>query len=115
MSTKSTGSKGEDIASAFLKKKNYKILSRNFRTRYGELDIVAQDKDIIVFVEVKTRKSRSHGTGIEAITPQKIEKLHQISLQYMQKVLGYEPKCRFDVIDILIQDNLKIKHIKNAF
>lgn len=73
---------GEDLACDFLKKNGYKILTRNFRSKFGEIDIVAQEKDTLVFVEVKTRWSKSFGPPEEAITPWKVRKMIKASQYY---------------------------------
>jgi putative endonuclease len=69
------GKTGEDIATSFLQGKGYRILERNFRVRYGELDIVAESGDAIVAVEVKTRRSRDFGLPEEAVTPRKLTEI----------------------------------------
>jgi len=69
------GKLGEDTAAEYLQKQGYDILSRNFRTKYGEIDIVSQKDGIIYCVEVKTRLSNRYGSPIDAITPQKLQKM----------------------------------------
>lgn len=79
MSTKTLGDRGENLASDLLQKNGYKILTRNFRSKFGEIDIVALDPQVrppaLVFVEVKTRWSQAFGTPEEAITPWKIKNI----------------------------------------
>jgi putative endonuclease len=65
---KPLGSKGEDLAVRFLEKKGYRILSRNFRTPVGEIDVIAEDRNTLVFIEVKTRTDDSFGHPFEAVT-----------------------------------------------
>ena len=115
MNTKSLGNKGEQSAAKYLENKGYEIVICNFRTRYGEIDIIAKDKELLVFVEVKLRRSKSYGTGLEAITPHKVEKIHQVAMEYIQSNYESEPACRFDVIEILNSNQMKIQHIENAF
>ncbi len=115
------GNIGEEAAVKLLKKKKYKILERNFTIRGGEIDIIAEDKDFLVFVEVKLRKSDAFGRPSEYVDFYKREHLKKAALTYMQKN-AYEGNCRFDVVEIIGEVNdagkLKIKEenlIKNAF
>ncbi|MEF3255700.1 MAG: YraN family protein [Deferribacterales bacterium] len=105
------GKIGEDEASEFLKKKGFSILEKNFRSRFGEIDIICKKGDLIVFVEVKMRNSNFYGTGFEAITSSKKNKLIKTAEYF---ILKYKKDClyRFDVISI---DNGNIVHIENAF
>jgi len=80
--TRNLGILGEDLAAEFLRKNGYKILERNFRSKFGEIDIIAQDKDTLVFVEVKTRWSEKFGLPEEAITPWKIKKIKKAGEYY---------------------------------
>ncbi len=75
LNTHKLGEIGENLAIKFLEKNGYKILERNFRSKFGEIDIIAQDKNTLVFVEVKTRLNNKFGLAEEAITPWKIEKI----------------------------------------
>jgi putative endonuclease len=84
---KTIGTLGEDKATQYLESQDYNILTRNFRTRYGEIDIVAQKDSAIYCVEVKTRLSNRFGSAIDAITPQKLNKMHlmaEILIQYLR-------------------------------
>ena len=112
----SLGKLGEEIASDFLKNKGYKIIERNFRTRFGELDIIAKDGNCLVFIEVKTRKNLFFGLGRESITLSKQNKIRHTALFYLQKrKIGYT-KIRFDVVEILLsKNNAKITLIREAF
>lgn len=115
MNTKSLGNKGEQKAAEYLKNKGYDIVICNFRTRYGEIDIIAKDKEVLVFAEVKLRSSQNYGRGLEAITSRKIEKIHQVAMEYIQSNYQSEPACRFDVIEIVNSNQMEILHIENAF
>ena len=106
------GKKGEKLAVKYLKKQGCKILLTNYVTPAGEADIVCQDKDEIVFVEVKTRTSDSYGTPAEAVGKQKRERYVKIAKFYWLKT-GEEPNARFDVIEVWADG--KIEHLKNAF
>lgn len=112
---KDIGSKGEEIAADYLKKKGYSILYRNYKTPYGEADIITKDNDTVVFVEVKTRSNVSFGQPFEAVNFKKQERLKRIALFYMKNI-NRQIKIRFDVISISSEDGRdKIEHIKEAF
>lgn len=116
MSNKTVGDKGEDIACDFLKKQGYKILERNFRIRGGEIDIVAKDKNYLVFVEVKTRYSYDYGLPVESITPWKIKYLLKTAQFYLLKVKWGDGPYRLDFVGVDFMDNPdqpKIELIKN--
>lgn len=108
--------RGEDIAAKFLKEKGYKIIERNFRKGYGEIDIIAIHKNILVFIEVKTRTSNKFGTPFEAITYFKLKTLVKTAEFY--KVLN--PKLpeslRIDAISVILDENndtSQIEHMEN--
>lgn len=113
------GKAGEDSASAYLKKKGYRILCRNFRCKAGEIDIIAEDNNIVVFVEVKTRSGNELGTPVTALTPQKQKKITAISRSFLasHKVDGRQ--CRFDVVSVTGHpdhpDSWEIKLLQDAF
>ncbi|MBI2264061.1 MAG: YraN family protein [Armatimonadetes bacterium] len=108
------GASGEDLAAEYLQGKGFRILSRNYRTPLGELDLVARHKDVLVFVEVKTRRSVRFGAGFEAVGPDKQRRLSRMAVSYMvrEKVTGV--RCRFDVVSIQ-GDRKTLVHIPNAF
>lgn len=113
---KEEGKKGEEIAADFLKKQGCEILVKNFRTKSGEVDIIALDKNILVFVEVKTRKSFEYGLPIEAITKRKIKSIINVA-QYFKLLHPELPHAlRIDAISIQLDQNNKaeeIEHFKN--
>lgn len=96
------GAIGEDIAVDLLKRNGLVILARNFRCRFGEIDIIAKDHTTLVFVEVKTRKSLSCGRPEEAVTYRKQAKLRLLAAVYLQKKLSLLTSCRFDVCSIYL-------------
>ncbi len=106
------GRVGENKACEFLKKAGYKILEKNYKTFIGEIDIIAKDKDTIVFVEVKTRMDDGFGSPSEAVNRKKQEKYYKVASEYLQKNRENDSPCRFDVIEI--QDG-QINHIIDAF
>ncbi len=107
-----TGNAGEEQATRFLQKQGYKILARNFATTAGEVDIVAQHKKALVFVEVKTRTSDAFGGPIAAVTAAKQRRIVRAAIQYIKATAPKFDSIRFDVIGIL-PDSLE--HIPNAF
>ncbi len=117
MNKKELGAIGEKYAADYLKGKKYEILQLNFSCPLGEIDIIAKHKNSIVFVEVKTRTSTKFGKGMEAVNYYKQQKLRKVALYYLNNKAPFFSNIRFDVIDILIQneDEIKIEHIENAF
>ena len=109
------GRKGELIAKEYLVSKGYNILNLNYRNKIGEIDIIALEKDILVFVEVKTRTSTKFGYAYEAVNRKKQEKIIYCSQLYMQqnRLLNYQ--MRYDIIEVYLTSNLKINHIQNSF
>lgn len=110
------GRLGEELARGYLEKKGYIILAENYRTPFGELDLVARDQETIVFVEVRTRSTRSYGTPLESITHTKQERLIRLALQFCAHHYLYSKNLRFDVIGIYLKNSQpSIEHIPNAF
>lgn len=95
---KQLGAAGEELATHFLVQKGYRILARNWKTKYGEIDIIVSDGSTLVIVEVKTKKDRSYGRAIEMITARKRQKLQMLAIlaaRYYNKV-----KYRIDIVTI---------------
>jgi putative endonuclease len=113
---KALGSKGEDLAIRFLRKKGYRIIKRNYKTFVGEIDIIARDGNTIVFVEVKTRTNNSFGYPFEAVNKKKRQKLKNLALLYLKSQVKESP-VRFDVLSILCTNGteMEIEHLKDAF
>ncbi len=110
------GNKGEDLAVKFLKGKGYKIVSRNFKSPLGEIDIIAEDRGTLVFVEVKTRTDTSFGLPFEAVNYRKREKLKKIALYYLKNRCKNDLPSRFDVLSIQAgSGENRIEHIIDAF
>lgn len=108
------GNLGEDIACSYLKGINYDILERNFNSSFGEIDIIALDKQEFVFIEVKTRFQEAYGTPAEAIDFHKKIHLYNSALYYLYSHSISDYSIRFDVIEIQIKDNFyTISHTKN--
>ena len=110
------GKTGEELAASLLKENGYKILARNFKTKIGEIDIIARDKDTISFVEVKTRHSDKFGLPQEAISRPKQRQISKAALAYLKYNNLLNKKARFDVVSILFSGKEpKMDLIKDAF
>lgn len=115
MSNISIGKQGEEIAKEYLVKQGYKILDTNKRfSRQCEIDIIALDKDILVFCEVKTRSTTVCGVPLEAITKSKYQNIKTGLYLYLQENPMYK-KYRIDAVAVVLNPKLEIKHLKNVF
>ena len=113
---KQVGATGEDLAAAHLKKQGYQILERNYRTPIGEIDLIARHQGALVFIEVKTRRSRRFGSPQEAVHPAKQERLRNLAEYYLQQQGLGEVTVRFDVVGILWQEGKpQVEVIPGAF
>lgn len=114
----SIGQYGEEIACEYLKIHDYKILERNYRTRFGEIDIIAKCNDILVFIEVKTKSGIDFGTPAEMVNKKKKLKLERLAKAYLQEqeLSSEEKKFRIDVVSVILEEGekLEIQHIENA-
>jgi putative endonuclease len=112
----SLGQRGEDLACAELEKLGYVIVDRRFRTRCGELDIVARDAGVLVFVEVKARSGSNFGTPLESVTWQKRQRLSQMAASYLCLKRLTSVACRFDVVSVLEHDGTHtVELVRGAF
>lgn len=110
------GKRGEDIAARFLLEKGLALITRNYRDKFGEVDIIAKDRETLVFVEVKTRRSNRFGLPEEAVTPAKQQKIIRVASNYLVQHQLLDAPVRFDVIAITIdQGNPQITHLVSAF
>ena len=110
-----TGHLAENLAIEALKKKGYRILESNFSNRFGEIDIIAKDKDILVFVEVKSKIGTEFGLPEEMISPYKLRKVKNMATIYMK---GDTLPCRIDVVAVVLsqQGNLiRLTHYENVY
>jgi len=105
------GGEGELRAASYLASRGLAILARNFRTRLGEIDVIAQDGEVLVFVEVRLRSSGSFGGALESITPHKQRRIRAAANLYLSR-LGRMPRCRFDVV--LIEEG-EVRWLRAAF
>lgn len=116
--TAATGHQGEALALAYLLGQQYAIVEKNYRKACGEVDIIAKDRDTLVFVEVKSRTSKAFGTPFEAVDARKQRQLSRIAHEYLHTHQLGEASARFDVIAVLLHPDNRpatIEHIKNAF
>lgn len=116
MDTKRIGRRGEHDAADYLRKKKYRIVGMNFSTRFGEIDLIAESRSHIVFVEVKSRKDARFAQAREYVTPSKQRKLAATAALWLAKNPTEKP-ARFDVIEVYGTDGAvhSINHIENAF
>ena len=111
----SKGKESEKLACTYLKKQGLIFIDKNFYCRFGEIDLIMQHQNTLVFIEVRYRKNQNFGGAKESITPKKQNKIQKTALIYMQKK-GREYNARFDVIAISGESpNLNIEWIQNAF
>lgn len=107
---------GEEEAVRLLKANGYRILARNFKTGAGEIDIIAEDRGVISFIEVKTRSSTRFGTGFEAVSWVKQRKIAKTALIFLKENKFLDKKARFDVVSIdASEDKPKPVLLKSAF
>lgn len=115
LNNKMRGRLGEEAACEFLKQQGFKILEQNFRySRLAEIDIIAKDKDTIVFVEVKARTTQSCGHPFEAINHQKLLNILKAGLAYLQKTDEEYKRYRIDIVSVLGDKNPRIEHLKDV-
>lgn len=110
-----TGRLAENLAATALIKKGYLILKTNFHTRFGEIDIIASDKDTFVFVEVKAKKGLDFGNPEEMINKRKLEKIRRLAEVYTN---GQPVNCRIDIVAIVLDNSnklLRLTHYKNIY
>ncbi len=115
--TVDAGKWGENLAANELARLGYAVLARRYRTRFGEIDIVAQDGGTVVFVEVKARRTERYGSAAESVTSWKQRRIAAMALDYLGRVGRLDDPCRFDVVAI---DGFGTRHatvrvIKDAF
>ena len=113
----SLGKHGEELACRELRRRGYAILARRYRTRWGEIDVVARDGDTLVFVEVKTRRSTGFGGPVAAVNVEKQRRLINMARSYLRCLPGPEPPCRFDVVGVIVTPGSRpvLEVIENAF
>ena len=117
--TKDIGAKGEKIAADYLKKQGYKIVAKNFHSAHGEIDIIAENKEFIIFIEVKARKDseynfKNYGLPCEAVNKQKQQHIIYTAKIYLNDHPN-DKAMRFDVIEVFLGDEIRTNHIEDAF
>lgn len=118
MANKKLGDLGEEYAAQFLKRNGYRILTRRYRCRYGEIDIIAREKNVLVFVEVRSKSDTNHGLPYETINYAKRKHIERVAVEFQKRYRLLDYDCRFDCVSALFGDNYKLKHIeliKDAF
>ena len=118
LNNRELGNLGEDLAVNYLMKNKYIIISRNYRTRYGEIDIIAKDKEYLVFIEVKARKNTNFGYPREAVNFTKQRKIKELANYFLLKENKMNNNIRFDVVEVFLDKNNEaqsIEIITNAF
>jgi putative endonuclease len=101
----SLGKMGEDLACKELERRGYAILARRYRSRFGEIDIVANHQETIVFVEVKARDGDDFGGGAAAVTPWKQRRIAQMAVDYLSRNTLHDCACRFDVVTVDVKED----------
>lgn len=116
MEKRDLGRRGEQEAEQFLRAQGYGIVTRNYRCTYGEIDLVAQDRDILVFVEVRTQGGPTFGDPLESVTQRKQRQIAKAALHYVVRYRVENQPLRFDVIGISWNNSApQIVHVKGAF
>ncbi len=106
------GRTGERLAAEQLVRDGYRLLEQNFRCRYGEIDLIAEDADDLIFVEVKTRRGDAYGRPEEAVTPRKQQKIVQVATYYLDLHACSERSWRVDVVAVQLSRSGKLEEIR---
>jgi len=112
------GKSGESLAEEFLRSKGYEIVERNFKTRFGEIDLVAKDGDTLVFLEVRTKKNAVFGHPFDTVNLKKQRKIINMAKMFLVvKDIPASTVCRFDVIGLIAEEGKEIQifHLRDAF
>lgn len=113
------GRYGEQLAAAHLQNAGLTVLARNWRCSLGELDIVARENDVLVFVEVKTRSGLAFGHPAEAVTEAKAARIHRLAMRWLEehRCAGQRQNLRFDVVSVLrgAASGPEVSHVRGAF
>ena len=113
---KKRGAEGESLAARFLERHGMTILQRNYRYERGEIDIIAEEGEELVFVEVKARRTKSYGEPEDSVTQHKQEQIQTVAEGYLLEHDIRDRACRFDVVAIMFHNGkAEINHIRNAF
>ncbi len=113
---KISGKEGEEMAAKYLEGKGYEIFARNYRVKHQEIDIIAKEKEIYVFVEVKSRSSDAFGFPEDFLTPQQAGRIRNAATYYLAEQNMMPKDIRFDIISILVnKQGIEIEHFEDAF
>ena len=115
MSIDGLGDTGEDAAARFLETRGFEVLARNWRLKMGEIDIIAKEGSILVFVEVKTRRTADFVDPSVAVDFRKQRKLRRLAEAYIAIERPSFERCRFDVVSVVHDGLTKLRHIPDAF
>ena len=117
MGTTAFGREGETAARTYLEKKGYRFIASNFKRTHGEIDLIMEDGDTLVFVEVKSRTNRRYGEPREAVTPMKQQHIRYTAKAYLYSKRQMERSVRFDVVEVMKMPDgsWKFHHMKHAF
>jgi len=109
------GARGEAMAEKYLQRVGYRILARNYRCRFGEIDLIAEEDGNLVFIEVKTRSGTGFGHPLEAVDRRKRGQLTRAARRYLEEIRATERFCRFDVVAICLGAEPQLELVRNAF
>lgn len=111
------GQAGEGLAASALRRVGLQVIAARFRTRHGEIDLIAQQGDLLVFVEVKTRRGRGYGWPAEAVTARKRRRMARVAAAFLQRHRARNRPCRFDVVEVEWIEGREpvVEHIVDAF
>ena len=113
---KSLGKAGEDLAERYLKRQGYAVVERNYRCPLGEIDLIAVNRQAVVFVEVKTRRVDTSGAPLESVNAVKQRRLKRAALHYLNKHRLHDRDVQFDVVGISLASNPpSVRHVRHAF
>ena len=107
------GRRGEEIAKEYLEKKGYKIVEQNYKTKYAEIDLVAKQKNELVFVEVRTKIGENFGSPEETIARKKLRKLFNNATAYMARV-KWKGSCRIDAVCIVLKNDYSVERLNHC-
>jgi len=110
-----TGRLGEDIAKEYLEDKGYKIIDQNYKTKYAEIDIIAERKNVLIFVEVRTKTGEQFGTPEDTLTKAKLAKIKRNAIAY-SSAKRWEGPCRIDAVCVVLNPDktvLRLSHYEN--
>jgi len=116
LNRRSVGTSGEEVAWEHLRRAGYALVAKNFRTRYGELDLVVEKGGVIVFVEVRSRRGERFGTALESVDWRKQRQIGRMAAEFVARRRLHDRRARFDVVAVEWQDaGPSIEHVENAF